>query len=137
MANSAIFKLITLKINRILLKIGLCALLLLSAAGALAAKTIYLQAGIWNTGGAWFLIHYWGGVTGWATMENVTCDIYKANIPDNATQLKFLRKAPGASASGWDGNYNGHQMPSTDYWYYIRDGKLKGGSRSGHFILKR
>lgn len=72
----------------------------------MSAKTIYLQAGMWDTGGAWFLIHYWGGVTGWATMENVTCDIYKANIPDNATQLKFLRKAPGASASGWDGIWN-------------------------------
>lgn len=49
---------------------------------------------------------------------------------------KCLIKYRGADV-GWDGNYNGHQMPSTDYWYYIRDGRLKGGSRSGLFILKR
>lgn len=49
---------------------------------------------------------------------------------------KCLIKYRGTDV-GWDGNYNGHQMPSTDYWYYIRDGRLKGGSRSGHFILKR
>lgn len=40
------------------------------------------------------------------------------------------------SEQGWDGYYNGHPMPSTDYWYYIRGDKL-ATPRSGHFILKR
>jgi len=37
--------------------------------------------------------------------------------------------------SGWDGNYNGKPMPSTDYWFRITfdDGKTE----SGHFSLKR
>lgn len=35
----------------------------------------------------------------------------------------------------WDGEYNGHAMPSTDYWYYIRDNDLH--VLTGHFLLKR
>ena len=36
---------------------------------------------------------------------------------------------------GWDGTYNGHQMPADDYWYNIQfeDGR----SAKGHFALKR
>lgn len=37
---------------------------------------------------------------------------------------------------GWDGMYNGHPMPSDDYWYYIRDIHI-GRPRSGHFRLHR
>jgi len=36
---------------------------------------------------------------------------------------------------GWDGNYNGRQMPSQDYWYKIE--MNSGQSVSGHFTLKR
>jgi len=36
---------------------------------------------------------------------------------------------------GWDGNFNGNQMPSSDYWYSIQleDGRVV----KGHFSLKR
>lgn len=37
---------------------------------------------------------------------------------------------------GWDGNYNGHQMPSADYWYLIRSAST-GKSMHGHFTLHR
>lgn len=37
---------------------------------------------------------------------------------------------------GWDGNYNGHQMPSDDYWYLITVEEIRK-QYSGHFILKR
>lgn len=37
---------------------------------------------------------------------------------------------------GWDGNYNGHQMPSADYWYLIRSAST-GESINGHFTLFR
>lgn len=37
---------------------------------------------------------------------------------------------------GWDGNYNGHQMPSDDYWYLITVEEIRE-QYSGHFILKR
>lgn len=37
--------------------------------------------------------------------------------------------------SGWDGNFNGRPMPSTDYWFQqvFENGK----TYSGHFSLKR
>lgn len=36
---------------------------------------------------------------------------------------------------GWDGTFNGQQMPATDYWYSIQleDGRVE----KGHFALKR
>lgn len=40
------------------------------------------------------------------------------------------------SDRGWDGTYNGHPMPSTDYWYTIRVFELLK-TYSGHFTLKR
>lgn len=38
-------------------------------------------------------------------------------------------------SQGWDGNYNGNQMPSSDYWYSVQleDGRIL----KGHFSLKR
>ncbi|MCQ2351530.1 MAG: T9SS type B sorting domain-containing protein, partial [Paludibacteraceae bacterium] len=47
---------------------------------------------------------------------------------------KLLIRCKG-SEQKWDGTYNGHPMPMTDYWYIIIDEKL--GRRSGHFTLKR
>lgn len=47
---------------------------------------------------------------------------------------KLLVRYRGCDA-GWDGEYNGHAMPTTDYWYYIRDSELQ--IISGHFLLKR
>lgn len=36
---------------------------------------------------------------------------------------------------GWDGNFNGEQLPSTDYWFSIDLGN--GRNFKGHFSLKR
>ena len=48
--------------------------------------------------------------------------------------LKTLR----ASDPGWDGNYRGRRMPSSDYWFLA---EIKDGPDSfdikGHFTLKR
>jgi gliding motility-associated-like protein len=46
-----------------------------------------------------------------------------------------LLKQIGTTSPGWDGTYNGQQMPSDDYWYSIQfeDGR----SAKGHFALKR
>lgn len=39
------------------------------------------------------------------------------------------------TSQGWDGTYNGKQLPSTDYWYSI---ELENGKViKGHFTLKR
>jgi gliding motility-associated-like protein len=46
-----------------------------------------------------------------------------------------LLKQLGTTSLGWDGTYNGRQMPADDYWYSIQfeDGR----SAKGHFALKR
>ena len=38
-------------------------------------------------------------------------------------------------SGGWDGNYNGQPLPSTDYWFTVKrqDGRLL----RGHFAMKR
>jgi valyl-tRNA synthetase len=47
---------------------------------------------------------------------------------------KLLAKIDPAS-DGWDGTFNGKQLPSTDYWYTI---ELKDGrTKKGHFSLVR
>ena len=39
-----------------------------------------------------------------------------------------------ASEGGWDGTYNGHKMPSTDYWYEIQVDEIDK-TYTGHFTL--
>jgi len=41
----------------------------------------------------------------------------------------------GSKDAGWDGTFNGHQLPSTDYWFVVnrQDGKVY----KGHFSLIR
>jgi len=51
-------------------------------------------------------------------------------------RLVFFTGNEFINLKGWDGNYNGHPMPSDDYWYYIRD-IIPNKPCSGHFILKR
>ena len=36
---------------------------------------------------------------------------------------------------GWDGVYNGHNMPTNDYWFVVERGN--GATYKGHFTLKR
>ena len=46
-----------------------------------------------------------------------------------------LLKQISPLSQGWDGTFNGVQMPSSDYWYSIQleDGRVL----KGHFSLKR
>ena len=37
--------------------------------------------------------------------------------------------------SGWDGTYNGENMPTSDYWFVVERGN--GKTYTGHFTLKR
>ncbi len=41
----------------------------------------------------------------------------------------------GASAEGWDGTYNGAQLPSTDYWFVVT--REDGRELKGHFSMLR
>ncbi|WP_245890709.1 T9SS type B sorting domain-containing protein [Nonlabens xylanidelens] len=49
-----------------------------------------------------------------------------------------LIKQLDVAGPGWDGNYNGQPLPSTDYWFkieYAFDGEQR--EASGHFAMKR
>ncbi|WP_282136693.1 T9SS type B sorting domain-containing protein [Seonamhaeicola maritimus] len=49
-----------------------------------------------------------------------------------------LLKSLSHTSPGWDGTYNGHQMPASDYWY-VANVHYKGDQfeLKGHFALKR
>lgn len=47
---------------------------------------------------------------------------------------KFIIRLKGGEA-GWDGSYNGHKLPSTDYWFVVT--RQDGTIYKGHFSLKR
>ena len=49
---------------------------------------------------------------------------------------KLLETTGGEYGEGWDGTYNGHQMPSTDYWYEIYVYDIYK-TYTGHFTLLR
>lgn len=65
-------------------------------------------------------------------VKNITED-YDVIIYDRYG--KILHRFVG-NFTGWDGMYNGHQMPSTDYWYIIIE-KSTGIRFNGHFSLYR
>lgn len=46
-----------------------------------------------------------------------------------------LLKQIGTNGVGWNGTYNGIQMPADDYWYFIQ--LQDGRTARGHFTLKR
>ncbi|MBF4471442.1 T9SS type B sorting domain-containing protein [Flavobacterium sp. HJJ] len=46
---------------------------------------------------------------------------------------KFIKELNAASA--WDGTYNGHELPSTDYWFVVT--RANGKVYKGHFAMKR
>lgn len=47
---------------------------------------------------------------------------------------KFIIQIFG-NGPGWDGTYNGKQLPSTDYWFVVT--REDGTTYKGHFALKR
>ncbi|MCQ2337202.1 MAG: T9SS type B sorting domain-containing protein [Paludibacteraceae bacterium] len=49
---------------------------------------------------------------------------------------KLLLTVKASEFKGWDGIYNGHDMPMTDYWYVIISEDMNK-KVSGHFTLKR
>lgn len=71
---------------------------------------------------------YWN-VKGVSMLSNTNSIIY---IFDRYGKLLAQLNA---YSPGWDGTYNGRQMPADDYWYSIQfeDGR----SAKGHFALKR
>ncbi len=48
---------------------------------------------------------------------------------------KLLKAYTQQSEGGWNGIYNGNNMPSTDYWFLVE--RINGDVIKGHFTLKR
>jgi len=51
-----------------------------------------------------------------------------------------LMKQISPSGDGWDGNYNGNPMPTSDYWFVVEYNEPNTGARKefkAHFTLKR
>ena len=77
-------------------------------------------------------------------VENLNCyEGYIVEIFDRYGRRLYIYKKGSFSGGsvtedfmGWDGNYNGHQMPSTDYWYLITVEEIRK-QYNGHFTLKR
>jgi gliding motility-associated-like protein len=46
-----------------------------------------------------------------------------------------LLKQISAKSDGWDGTYNGYEMPADDYWFMLQ--LEDGRTIKGHFALKR
>ena len=47
---------------------------------------------------------------------------------------KFIIRLYG-DGPGWDGTYNGEELPSTDYWFVVT--RQDGTTHKGHFAMKR
>lgn len=70
-------------------------------------------------------------------------DFWKIKFSDNEPNLTIkifdrqgkLVKQFGSLSQGWDGNYNGNPLPSTDYWFVVT--RQNGKTHKGHFSLKR
>lgn len=84
------------------------------------------------------------GVNELWTVENLNCyEGYIVEIFDRYGRRLYIYKKGSFSGGtvtddfvGWDGTYNGHKMPSTDYWYLITVEEIRK-QFNGHFTLKR
>lgn len=82
------------------------------------------------------------------TVKNLDAyDSYIVEIFDRHGKRLFIQKVgsfniggantvEGNEFEGWNGKYNGHDMPSDDYWYLITVEEIRK-QYTGHFTLKR
>jgi gliding motility-associated-like protein len=68
-------------------------------------------------------------------IAGVNSQFYKNSIVEIYDRYGKLIKVINGNEQGWDGRYNGSELPSDDYWYVakIDDGRML----KGHFSLKR
>lgn len=73
---------------------------------------------------------------------NDTWQVYGINTPTQAGSEIYIFDRYGKlikqllhNSEGWDGTYNGHPLPTSDYWFYVKlsDNRIF----RGHFTLKR
>ena len=82
-------------------------LMALFSLGMMAATTLYLDPGVWETGGAKYAIYYWGGSSAASFTDYMTADgdYYKADVPDDCTNVIFLRLDPSGGIT-WGAEWN-------------------------------
>lgn len=66
-------------------------------------KMLYLNAGVWNTGGAWFQAWTWSNNNDgkWETFYNVSGSTYATIVKSSVTQVKLLRRAANTPGDEW------------------------------------
>ena len=73
---------------------------------ATPTKEVYLVPNIWDIDGAWYWVHAWGGVDGDYDVKMTKVSgqdgLYKADIPEDATHVIFVRMNPAYSDISWD-----------------------------------
>jgi len=74
------------------------------------------------------------GINDTFEIENISC-YPNAEVHIYDRYGKLLKKYRG-SDTGWDGNYRGYAMPSTDYWYIVKIPEI-AKHYVGHFRLQR
>jgi hypothetical protein len=78
------------------------------------ARTIYLKTGAWNTANAWFIAYTWGGATSAAMVKMEASSkgngIYECKVPNDRTNIIFLRKNPANTGLDWSGEWNRFEM---------------------------
>ena len=76
---------------------------------------------------------------------NDTWNIAGINAQPNAQIFIFdrygkLLKQISPTGDGWNGTFNGHNLPSADYWFTVKYIEPNSGDKkeySAHFALKR
>ena len=70
----------------------------------------------------------------WQLLGSETQPGAKIHIFDRFGKL-LAKIKPGLASDGWDGTFNGHDLPSTDYWF--SEELENGRTKKGHFSLVR
>lgn len=75
------------------------------------------------------------GFNDYWTIKGINSEFNSKTVIHIFDRYGKLIKDINPQSQGWDGNFNGHQLPSDDYWYTA---KLENGKEiKGHFSLKR
>ena len=97
------------------------------------ARTIYLKAGPWPSDNAWFIAYTWGGASSAAMVKMVESSkgsgIYECEIPNDRTNIIFLRKNPANTSLDWNGEWNRFELtlPSDKNCFTVTDSWGNGG----------
>jgi len=75
------------------------------------------------------------GVNDYWNIKGINADFNSKTVIHIFDRFGKLIKDINPQSQGWDGTFNGHELPADDYWYTA---KLENGKEiKGHFSLKR